>query len=148
MCTGIFGKRDIDRIKGEYLDVFNFELKVTEDEILNHHHGLTLAASPTYTPLFAKVCRDAAIIHKDPTNAHQSQRRRRSPPQNVPELQPISPASSSSSEGVFTLPIDTRFYDCLPHAQSSIETAIAITKGPWPGCELNNRRHPEVSPDT
>ena len=116
MCTGIFGIRDIDRIEGEYLDVFNFELKVTEDEILNHHHGLMLAASPTYTPSFAKVCRDTAItpIHKVPTNAHQSYRRRRSPPQNIPELQPINPASLSSSEGIFTLPIDTRLYDCLP----------------------------------
>jgi hypothetical protein len=56
MCTDIFDKRDIGRIEGpgEYLDVLNLEFKVTEDDILNHHHGLTPAASPTYTPSFAK----------------------------------------------------------------------------------------------
>ncbi|KAF8176018.1 hypothetical protein BJ912DRAFT_1064048 [Pholiota molesta] len=40
LCTGVFGKRDVGRIEREYLDVLNFELKITEDDLLSHHQGL------------------------------------------------------------------------------------------------------------
>jgi hypothetical protein len=107
MCTGIFGKRDIGRIEREYLDVLNFELRVTEDDILSHHQGLAAAArlppSPSHSPTsFAKrlshISQEPAPVHTFVERRHaHSHRRRRSPPQDVPDLQPISPASSSSS---------------------------------------------------
>jgi len=108
MCTGIFGKRDIGRIEREYLDVLNFELKVTEDDILSHHQGLTAAAhlppSPRHSPKsvasrLSQLPQEPAPVHTyvERRHAHQSHRRRRFPPQDVPELQPTSPASSSSS---------------------------------------------------
>lgn len=108
MCTGIFGKRDIGRIEREYLDVLNFELRVTEDDILSHHQGLTAAArlppSPRYSPKAVAMRlfhpSQPAPIHSYVERRHthhQSHRRRHSPPHDVPELQPISPASSSSS---------------------------------------------------
>jgi hypothetical protein len=108
MCTGIFGKRDIGRIEREYLDVLNFELKVTEDDILSHHQGLTAAArlppSPRHSPRSVAMrlshhTQQPAPIHTyvERRHAHHHHRRRHSPPQPVPELQPISPASSSSS---------------------------------------------------
>ena len=110
MCTGIFGKRDIGRIEREYLDVLNFELKVTEDDILSHHQGLTAAAHLPPTPRHSPRSVAMRLSHHsqglapahtyvERRHAHQGHRRRRSPPQAVPELQPISPASSSSSEG-------------------------------------------------
>jgi hypothetical protein len=109
MCTGIFGKRDIGRIEREYLDVLNFELKVTEDDILSHHLGLTAAAHLPPTPRHSPRSSAMRLSHHSQAPAHtyverrhthQGHRRRRSPPQDIPELQhPISPASSSSSEG-------------------------------------------------
>jgi hypothetical protein len=103
MCTGIFGKRDIGRIEREYLDVLNFELKVTEDDILSHHQGLTAAArlppssrlSPRSVAMRLSLpSQQLAPVH---TYVERRHRRRCSPPQDVPELRPISPASSSSS---------------------------------------------------
>ncbi|TCD65928.1 hypothetical protein EIP91_001996 [Steccherinum ochraceum] len=43
LCTGVFGKRDIGRIEREFLDVLDFELGITESDLLSHHaHLMTL----------------------------------------------------------------------------------------------------------
>jgi hypothetical protein len=105
MCTGIFGKRDIGRIEREYLDVLNFELKVTEADILTHHQGLTAAAHLPPSPRDSPMSVAMRLSHpsQEPPSTHHyverrhNQRRRRSPPQTLPELAPISPASSLSS---------------------------------------------------
>lgn len=39
-CTGLFGKRDIARIEREFLDVLDWELSVSESDILNLHDSL------------------------------------------------------------------------------------------------------------
>ncbi|KAJ7154167.1 hypothetical protein C8R46DRAFT_912079 [Mycena filopes] len=44
LCTGVFGKRDVGRIEREFLDVLDWELGVSESDLLAHHEGL-LAAS-------------------------------------------------------------------------------------------------------
>jgi len=54
LCTGVFGKRDVGRIEREYLDVLNFELGISEDDLLSHHQGLlnaTLGARSTKTAI-------------------------------------------------------------------------------------------------
>jgi hypothetical protein len=46
MCTGVFGKRDVGRIEREFLQVLNWDLSISEDDILSHHHSiLSLHAS-------------------------------------------------------------------------------------------------------
>ena len=40
MCTGIFGKRDIGRIEREFLDVLDYELGLTEADLLSHHDAI------------------------------------------------------------------------------------------------------------
>ena len=40
MCTGVFGKRDVGRIEREFLQVLNWDLSVSEDDILSHHHSI------------------------------------------------------------------------------------------------------------
>ena len=40
LCTGVFGKRDVGCIEREYLEVLNFELGVSEADLLSHHQGL------------------------------------------------------------------------------------------------------------
>lgn len=47
MCTGVFGKRDIGRIEREFLDVLDFELSITEDDILAHHHAIMSLVAPS-----------------------------------------------------------------------------------------------------
>jgi hypothetical protein len=108
MCTGIFGKRDIGRIEREYLDVLNFELRVSEDDVLSHHQGLTAAAhlppSPRHSPKSAAMrltqsSPQTAPVHvyAERRHAPHHHRRQHSPPRHMPELQPDSPASSLSS---------------------------------------------------
>ncbi|KAF9532785.1 hypothetical protein CPB83DRAFT_846362 [Crepidotus variabilis] len=110
MCTGIFGKRDIGRIEREYLDVLNFELRVSEDDVLSHHQGLAAAAhlppSPRHSPKSAiRQISEPEPAHEFTERRHSStssssrrhHRRRDSPPQHLPELDPDSPTSSSSS---------------------------------------------------
>ena len=41
LCTGLFNKRDVGRIEREFLDVLDFELHVTEADILVHHDAFT-----------------------------------------------------------------------------------------------------------
>ena len=40
MCTGVFGKRDVGRIEREFLQVLNWDLSISEDDILSHHHSI------------------------------------------------------------------------------------------------------------
>ncbi|KAG2103941.1 hypothetical protein BD769DRAFT_1505786 [Suillus cothurnatus] len=48
LCTGVFGKRDVGRIEREFLDVLDFDLSITEDDILSHHDSLSSVALPSH----------------------------------------------------------------------------------------------------
>ncbi|KAJ6631954.1 hypothetical protein B0H10DRAFT_2206358 [Mycena sp. CBHHK59/15] len=48
MTTGVFGKCDVVRVEHEFLEVLDFELWLTEDDLLAHHEGLAAAAFPTH----------------------------------------------------------------------------------------------------
>jgi len=143
MCTGIFGKRDIGRIEREYLDVLNFELKVSEDDILNHHLGLTAAArlppSPRHSPRSAAMRLSHSSQELEPVHvytqrrhaSHHHRRRRDSPSQHVPELQPDSPASSlSSSSDSSSLfgPHTPDFVDPPSHVSKSTSKSSSTSK--------------------
>jgi hypothetical protein len=45
-CTGKFRNRDVGRIEREFLEVLDWELRVSERDLLMHHDGL-LGVSPT-----------------------------------------------------------------------------------------------------
>lgn len=47
VCTGIFGKRDIGRIEREFLDVLDFELTVSEADIMAHHNTIMSLIPPS-----------------------------------------------------------------------------------------------------
>jgi hypothetical protein len=47
VCTGVFGKRDIGRIEREFLDVLDFELSITEDDIMTHYDAIMSLLAPT-----------------------------------------------------------------------------------------------------
>jgi hypothetical protein len=46
VCTGVFGKRDVGRIEREFLDVLDFELSITESDILTHHDAIMSLVAP------------------------------------------------------------------------------------------------------
>ncbi|EPS98959.1 hypothetical protein FOMPIDRAFT_1125320 [Fomitopsis schrenkii] len=48
LCTGIFGKRDIGRIEREFLDVLDFELGVSEQDVLAHHAAIMALVQPSH----------------------------------------------------------------------------------------------------
>ena len=88
LCTGVFGKRDVGRIEREFLDVLDFDLSITEDDILNHHDGLSSVALPSHD--FRRLA-DYTPSHPH-THAHYP----RSHHAHCPDLDPSSPQSSSS----------------------------------------------------
>jgi hypothetical protein len=46
VCTGVFGKRDVGRIEREFLDVLDFELSISEADIMAHHHTVMSLVRP------------------------------------------------------------------------------------------------------
>jgi hypothetical protein len=92
LCTGVFGKRDVGRIEREFLDVLDFQLSVSEDDILSHHHNFIAVAHNS------NIYRHSAIsVH--PSTAHPKAVRYST---NVPSLDPSSPESSSSDSSPST----------------------------------------------
>ncbi|KAF8801669.1 hypothetical protein BYT27DRAFT_7235654 [Phlegmacium glaucopus] len=89
LCTGVFGKRDVGRIEREYLEVLNFELGVSESDLLSHHQGLLDAIMylPPPSPRFT---------HHHSTRSHSTKSHHLKVP-GVPALDPSSPSSSHSS---------------------------------------------------
>ncbi|KAG9318747.1 hypothetical protein JVU11DRAFT_846 [Chiua virens] len=83
LCTGVFGKRDVGRIEREFLDVLDFELSVTEDDILSHHDTLSAVALPSH-------------IHRRHVDSHARTHYRPANHAACPDLDPSSPKSSSS----------------------------------------------------
>ncbi|KAI6036398.1 hypothetical protein BKA83DRAFT_4162287 [Pisolithus microcarpus] len=73
-CTGVFGKRDVGRIEREFLQVLDFELSISEDDILSHHDSATSTTQPLY--------------YQGDDNA------------TCPDLAPSSPKSSSSGSSL------------------------------------------------
>lgn len=104
------------RIEREYLDVLNFELKITEDDLLSHHHGLSEVVSDlTHSP--------SAMSVSAPQHLHSERRHRRretgapAPGMKVPELSPSGAASSESdSDSSFSSPR-------TPSESSSMDTS-------------------------
>ena len=148
MCTGIFGKRDIGRIEREYLDVLNFELRVSEDDVLSHHQGLTAAAhlppSPRHSPKSAAMrltqsSPQTAPVHvyAERRHAPHHHRRQHSPPRHMPELQPDSPASSLSSSSSS----DSSSF-AGPYTPQSIDTSPE----PHPTSSKSNRKVLGIDP--
>ncbi|KAF5368779.1 hypothetical protein D9615_010393 [Tricholomella constricta] len=84
LCTGVFGKRDVGRIEREFLDVLDFELSVSEADLLSHHDNLSAVALTAHSHRPSRT-----FIHPHP-------HRRTHHTRPVPELEPSSPESASS----------------------------------------------------
>jgi len=130
LCTGVFGKRDVGRIEREYLEVLNFELGISEADLLSHHQGLldTTIYPPPPSPRFAH---HHSLRSESIGGRHQLE---------VPALDPsTSPHSSSSSSS-------------SPHTPSTVaspplpqkETSQAMRKS-YPSRKLITSAHFQAS---
>ncbi|KAL0571605.1 hypothetical protein V5O48_010355 [Marasmius crinis-equi] len=45
ICTGVFGMRDVGRIEREFLDVLDWELHITEDNLIGQLHRIPFISS-------------------------------------------------------------------------------------------------------
>ncbi|KAF8646943.1 hypothetical protein AX16_007035 [Volvariella volvacea WC 439] len=135
LCTGVFGKRDVGRIEREFLDVLDFELAVTEDDLLSHHDAISAIA------FSSRSHRHTSLFH------HSSDRKRNHTRSSaVPDLVPSSPHSSSSSSASPQTPLmmdSSPEYPSPPsqsphkkhrrqsdHAASAPSTSTANSRGP------------------
>lgn len=113
LCTGVFGKRDVGRIEREYLDVLNFELKITEDDLLSHHQGLSEVVSE-----LAHSASTLSASSSSPVHSERRHTRRRDmlavPNTRVPELSPCGHASESDTDSSFSSPRTPASMDTSP----------------------------------
>ncbi|KAF8904658.1 hypothetical protein CPB85DRAFT_1184668, partial [Mucidula mucida] len=87
-CTGVFGKRDIGRVEREFLDVLDFELHVSEADLLVHHRLLTYRShSRSPSPPSRNVRPRHHIRHASSSSISLC----------VPALVPSSPSSSDDA---------------------------------------------------
>ncbi|KDQ33106.1 hypothetical protein PLEOSDRAFT_20533 [Pleurotus ostreatus PC15] len=102
LCTGVFGKRDVGRIEREFLDVLDFELAITEDDILAHYDDIAAIA---ITPYSIRSMQPVATEYNvQPTKRHtRNNLSVHIPlPGAVPELSYSSPESASSDDSSFS----------------------------------------------
>ncbi|KAJ7628816.1 hypothetical protein FB45DRAFT_794735 [Roridomyces roridus] len=90
LCTGVFGKRDIGRIEREFLEVLDWDLAVTAEDVLAHREGLMQVAEGV--PRLTVVNADPLPISRASSSSFPS-------PVVVgcPDLEPSSPHSSIGS---------------------------------------------------
>ncbi|KAJ7073676.1 hypothetical protein C8F01DRAFT_1098003 [Mycena amicta] len=104
LCTGVFGKRDVGRIEREFLDVLDWELGVREADLLAHHQALMEIAFPTKRTHRKSMSPEFVEIPLANPKQHTHTRSNSSTSIALPDLEPSSPASASSSLGSFSPP--------------------------------------------
>lgn len=70
LCTGLFNKRDVGRIEREFLDVLDFELAVSEDDVLAHYEPVMLLRRPQ--PARLRIPTRGASISRPALSRHNS----------------------------------------------------------------------------
>ncbi|KAJ7580717.1 hypothetical protein C8J56DRAFT_867074 [Mycena floridula] len=119
LCTGVFGKRDIGRIEREFLDVLDFELGMSEADLLSHHSGI-----------IALVPRDISfsrLPHQDVVSPRPNKHPRHHHRSNVPELDPSSPESSEGSSSPQT-PSTNHSSPVRPHHHRTTKSVTSLLK--------------------
>jgi hypothetical protein len=125
----------VGRIEREYLDVLNFELKITEDDLLSHHQGLAEAVplSPRHhaqpvehkvhleVPSYSSSSASSSSSTNYPQQHTERRHTRRPSPttsvSKVPELSPSSQISSPDSDSSFYSPR-------TPSSESSMDVDV------------------------
>jgi len=131
LITGVFGKGDIGRIEREFLEVLDWELGVTEADVLAHHEGLVGTASgvavsfsESWVPVVAKEKADAHVPSTplSPSSAP------------MPELDPSSSPHSSAGSLSPRTPVS--------HAVSPLGMDLDVDGAASPTYTLVSPSHP------
>ncbi|KAJ7481012.1 hypothetical protein B0H11DRAFT_1229735 [Mycena galericulata] len=97
LCSGVFGKGDIGRIEREFLAVLDWDLAVSEADLLAHYEGI-MAASYADELAAPQARLRVHLAPKEEGHGHvPTQHHRRSSSGAVPELEPSSPQSSAGT---------------------------------------------------
>ncbi|KAJ3730173.1 hypothetical protein C8R42DRAFT_649440 [Lentinula raphanica] len=110
LCTGVFGKRDVGRIEREFLDVLNWELHISEENLLAHYDGVYTAIAPPPSP-------PRRHLHHRSPYSKSSRHHVRSHQRSCPELEPSSPVSSEGTSSPQTPCTTNSSPDFFPHTK-------------------------------
>ncbi|KAJ7633149.1 hypothetical protein FB45DRAFT_522921 [Roridomyces roridus] len=122
LCTGVFGKGDIGRIEREFLEVLDWELGISESDVLAHHEGIMQAAFGLESP---------QVVHAPAPLKKECRRSSKSPARCCPGLEPSSPHSSVGSLSPPT-PVSHALYpDDVPmDVEEDVYSPIPVAKRP------------------
>lgn len=154
LCTGVFGKRDVGRIEREFLDVLDWELQITEDDLMSHHAGLSAVALPHIYQSSSSATSSSSSFASRSRNHHRSHPSSGS----VPDLEPCSPLSSSSDSSSSSSPqtpssaTSSSFSESPKRANSHSKSQSSQSKGSlhdlirsFPVPIPHHKPHPHVS---
>ncbi|KAM5536493.1 hypothetical protein V8D89_009770 [Ganoderma adspersum] len=145
LCTGVFGKRDIGRIEREFLDVLDFELSVSEADLLAHHDALLARSAPHHaqtrvphqrhtrrasSPLNSRWSSDSSDMDVDSESSFESLSLPRTPePVAAPTVPMPYPAKAAAAD--FSVHPHARVHDIASqhqhnphHRKSALSTII------------------------
>ncbi|KAF5367216.1 hypothetical protein D9757_012220 [Collybiopsis confluens] len=129
LCTGVFGKRDVGRIEREFLDVLDWELAVSEADILAHHAGVSaiIAPSPPPSKQLSPRHHNSRVAIRQTSRHNNHHHRYQAHRTSCPDLEPSDPMSdsdaSSSPQTPLTLNVSPESF--MPSSSSS-SSAIKI----------------------
>ncbi|VDB82878.1 unnamed protein product [Peniophora sp. CBMAI 1063] len=123
MCTGIFGKRDIGRIEREFLSVLDWELSISEEDVLAHHAELSRlmpelhhSAVAPMTPLpLPSTATSSTMSSPMPTLHH-------SPSSSLASLSPRTPPTYAED----AMEVDVASSSRLHSREGSIDASATI----------------------
>ncbi|KAJ7706839.1 hypothetical protein B0H17DRAFT_1325637 [Mycena rosella] len=96
LCTGVFGKRDVGRIEREFLGVLDWELGVSEADLMAHH-AVLLAGSGAAVPRPRAHTRHLSVPELEPSSRSVSSSSSSSASSSSPSPSPRTPAHLSPS---------------------------------------------------
>lgn len=127
LCTGVFGKRDIGRIEREFLDVLDYELAVTDADILSHYPALMAAVEPPASPRARNHVRSHRHVHvelpqhtQEPEHVRVHHHKRHASTEEEMEGSRWSDDESESEDEEDRMPVTP----ALPH-ESTTDIAVA-----------------------
>lgn len=76
-CTGVLGKREVGIVEREFLDVLNWDLRISEENILAHYDGVSDPG--TRSPSYRRVASSSPNADRAAHRTRRHRRRKRNP---------------------------------------------------------------------
>jgi len=135
MCTGVFGKRDVGRIEREFLQVLSWDLSISEDDILSHHHSIlsshaSLLTDTSESALVAtsphNYCRSLDMAENEISSWSDSDESYSSDSSPSPITPPLDPSIHESYSRQTASSGATPSRPCRPSADLGLPSALDI----------------------